>query len=144
MGVARGLADAVERVLLCSGKMYFDLLEARRKQQRGDVAIVRLEQLYPLPKKELFAALAEYPDSASVVWVQEEPINMGAWQFLRMHLGETLAGRFSWSCLARPAASSPASGSHRLHVEGQRELVALALSTPTRTHAAMEKREVLQ
>ena len=74
-------AQGVKRVLLCSGKVYYDLVAEREKLERSDVAIVRLEQLYPLSDEDLQAVLAHYADGVHVVWVQEEPANMGAWQF---------------------------------------------------------------
>ena len=80
--------DAYDRVLLCSGKIYYELLEARRRQQREDIAIVRSEQLYPFADASLAAAMESYPDGTPVYWVQEEPENMGAWYFLRVRNGE--------------------------------------------------------
>jgi 2-oxoglutarate dehydrogenase E1 component len=127
--------DSVQQILLCSGKIYFELLEERQKLKQTETAIVRIEQLYPLPEAQLFDILAQYPESASAIWVQEEPINMGAWQYLRMQLGETL-GKRTWSCLARPAASSPAAGSPRLHRQGQQELIAAALSSAVASSAS--------
>ncbi|MGH7137957.1 MAG: 2-oxoglutarate dehydrogenase E1 component, partial [Pirellulales bacterium] len=79
-----------ERILLCSGKIYFDLIAERERLKRTDVPIVRVEQLYPLPSDDLRAALAQYPDGTPVYWVQEEPENMGAWRFLRIKFGERL------------------------------------------------------
>jgi 2-oxoglutarate dehydrogenase E1 component len=100
----------VKRVLLSSGKVYYDLLAAREVKQRDDVALVRVEQLYPLDPEELNKALARYPESAKLVWVQEEPFNMGAWYYLR--------ARYSLrriSCVSRPESASPATGSAAAH-----------------------------
>ncbi len=76
----------MRRVLLCSGKVAYDLLAAREAEGSDDVAVVRVEQLYPLPSSELVQTLERYPNAAEVVWVQEEPANMGAWQFMAVNL----------------------------------------------------------
>ncbi len=118
----------VRRVLLCSGKVYYDLAEARASRKNGDVAIVRVEQLYPLRVAELQAALASYPASAQVLWVQEEPRNMGAWPYIRDALGEAVPGFDARSAVvARPPSPSPASGSATRHKLVQQALVEEAL-----------------
>ncbi len=116
----------VERILLCSGKVYYDLLEARENASRDDIALVRLEQLYPLPVTELGAILRQYPDETPLVWVQEEPENMGAWTFLRMRIREKAFGRFPFSGVTRAASASPATGSSSSHKLEQKELIAKA------------------
>jgi 2-oxoglutarate dehydrogenase E1 component len=116
----------VRRVLLCSGKIYYDLAEKRRAAQRGDVAIVRVERLYPLPAGEIAAALATYPDASELVWVQEEPINMGAWPYMAMHLPATI-GR-GLAVIGLPESSAPAQGSAKAHKAEQAALTASALS----------------
>src|SRR5262249_58102711 len=88
---------AVEGVLLCSGKLYYELAKERDDLKRQDVAIVRMEQLYPLPMEWLKAALAPYKDGTPVYWVQEEPENMGAWRFLLVRFGGELFGRWPFS-----------------------------------------------
>jgi 2-oxoglutarate dehydrogenase E1 component len=108
-------AAKVERVLLCSGKLYYELEARREALARDDVAIVRIEQLYPVPEHELFAALASYRHGTRVVWTQEEPENMGAWRFLKTRFESRLFGRFPFSCIARRAAASPATGSGASH-----------------------------
>jgi 2-oxoglutarate dehydrogenase E1 component len=90
------------------------------------VAIVRLEQLYPLPTGDLSQALAAYNDDTPVDWVQEEPENMGAWRFLRISFGERLFGRFPLKCISRPASASPATGSKTSHKQEQADLIARA------------------
>ncbi|HVX13741.1 MAG TPA: 2-oxoglutarate dehydrogenase E1 component [Pirellulales bacterium] len=105
----------VETILLCSGKFYYDLLAERERLGRADVAIVRIEQLYPLPTDDLRAVLAPYADGTPAYWVQEEPENMGAWRFLRVKFGERLFGRLPFSGISRPASASPATGSHSSH-----------------------------
>jgi 2-oxoglutarate dehydrogenase complex dehydrogenase (E1) component-like enzyme len=117
-------AGGVTRVLLCAGKVYYDLVAERDRLGRRDVAIVRVEQLYPLPADELHAALAPYP-GVEVVWVQEEPANQGPWQFMALHLPEQLEGRPLLRA-SRRAAASPAVGSHSVHEAQQREVAATA------------------
>jgi 2-oxoglutarate dehydrogenase E1 component len=127
----RVLPDALpvaraRRLLLCSGKIYYELEAERRELQRDDVAIVRLEQLYPLPLQSLERALSGYADNAPALWVQEEPQNMGAWPRLHMHFGRRLLGRWPLSCVSRPPAASPATGSASSHKLQQRRLLAAA------------------
>jgi len=119
-------AKAVKRVLLCTGKIYYELAAHREVAKHEDVALVRLEQLYPLRKDLLEAALSEYRDGTPVFWVQEEPANMGAWVHLLIHFGEKLYGRFPFSAITRSRSASPAAGSHRRHKEEQTELIARA------------------
>ncbi|MDT4905441.1 MAG: multifunctional 2-oxoglutarate metabolism enzyme [Pseudonocardiales bacterium] len=118
--------DAVTRVLLCSGKIYYDLAAARDAQERKDIAIVRVEQLYPLPADEIKAELARFP-GAEVVWVQEEPANQGAWPFMALNLPEHLDGRPLLRA-SRKASASPAVGSHSVHEAQQQEVVATAFA----------------
>ncbi|HJQ43153.1 MAG TPA: multifunctional oxoglutarate decarboxylase/oxoglutarate dehydrogenase thiamine pyrophosphate-binding subunit/dihydrolipoyllysine-residue succinyltransferase subunit [Jatrophihabitantaceae bacterium] len=117
-------AGAVRRVLLCSGKVYYDLVAAREESGRRDVAIVRVEQLYPLPADEIRAELDRYPE-ADVVWVQEEPANQGPWPFVALNLPEHLAGRPLLRA-SRRASASPAVGSLSVHEAQQREIIATA------------------
>ena len=113
----------VRRVLLCAGKIYYELAEARAAQKRRDVAIVRLEQLYPLARGEILALLSAYPRDARAVWVQEEPRNMGAWGFIRESLGDVRG----LEAVARPASPSPASGSATRHRLVQQAIIQEAL-----------------
>jgi len=106
---------SAKRVLICTGKVYYDLLAARRARNATDVAILRLEQLYPLSDVELQAALKPFAASIPVFWVQEEPRNMGAWVFLRMRLGKKLFGTWTLHGVTRPESASPATGSHGAH-----------------------------
>jgi len=119
----------VERVLLCSGKVYHDLREARRIMGDGDdaskVALVRVEQLYPLNAELMRDLLDSYGD-AQVFWVQEEPKNRGAWTHIWAVWNDLAPGR-SIEYVGRPASASPATGSHRMHREGQDRLVNEAL-----------------
>jgi 2-oxoglutarate dehydrogenase E1 component len=111
----------VTRVLLCSGKVYYDLSAARKERGRTDVAIVRLEQYYPLPTG-LPSVLSVYPKSARLYWVQEEPRNMGAWYFLNANLPRHLGER-TLDVISRPESASPATGSHSSHELEQRLLM---------------------
>ncbi|MGH7793953.1 MAG: 2-oxoglutarate dehydrogenase E1 component [Candidatus Binatia bacterium] len=117
---------AVKRVLLCSGKIYYDLNSHRAERRRDDVALVRIEQLYPLPADALAAALRQYPDDTPAVWVQEEPINMGAAGFWSLRFGTRLFDRLPFSTVARPASASPATGSMARHKQQQAALLAAA------------------
>ena len=121
--------DQVKRVILCTGKIYYDLAEHREAAGRTDVAILRVEQLYPLRAQTLETALAPYANGTPVVWVQEEPANMGAWIYIRSQFGDTLCGRWPLSGVARPASASPATGSHRRHKQEQTEIIHRAFET---------------
>jgi 2-oxoglutarate dehydrogenase E1 component len=115
------------KVILCAGKVYFDLDVARRARGITDVALLRLEQLYPLSKEELTAALAPYRDGTPLVWVQEDPANMGAWYFLAARLPGLLGGRLPLSCVARDESASPATGSPASHKLEQQRILDEAL-----------------
>jgi len=128
IGDAATQPEKVRRILLCSGKIYYELLLQRESLQRQDVAILRLEQLYPLPDRLLQSALAPYAAGTPAVWVQEEPENMGAWRFLRVHFGETLFGQFPFAGIRRPASASPATGSARIHKRDQKFLIEQAFA----------------
>jgi multifunctional 2-oxoglutarate metabolism enzyme len=118
-------AAAVRRVLLCSGKIYYDLAEQRRLDGPGDVAIIRAERLYPLPAAEILAELARYPRAERVAWVQEEPANMGAWPTMALQL-PGLLGR-PVDVVSLPASSAPAAGSAKAHVAEHTALIRTAL-----------------
>jgi len=114
------------RVRMCSGKIYYDLNQAREEGGHEDVALIRLEQLYPLADNVLLEALAPYPAGTQVAWVQEEPENMGAWPYLRARFGAKLFDRFPFSIRSRPASASPATGSSHSHKLEQQRLIAEA------------------
>ncbi|HET6533537.1 MAG TPA: multifunctional oxoglutarate decarboxylase/oxoglutarate dehydrogenase thiamine pyrophosphate-binding subunit/dihydrolipoyllysine-residue succinyltransferase subunit [Actinoplanes sp.] len=122
-------AGAVQRVLLCSGKVYYDLFQARAERGVTDTAIVRMEQIYPLPVDELKAVLAQYPNAEDFAWVQEEPANQGAWSFVALNLLEHLEG-VRLRRISRPAAAAPAVGSAKLHDAEQAALIEAALPRP--------------
>jgi 2-oxoglutarate dehydrogenase E1 component len=119
---ARGTKKA-QRVLFCTGKVYYDLDKRRTELGRDDVAIVRIEQLYPLPDVYLHAAVDHFDDGTPVTWVQEEPENMGAWRTLKARFGSMLFGRFPFSGVCRHESASPATGSASCHKLEQRELL---------------------
>ncbi|UCF66096.1 MAG: 2-oxoglutarate dehydrogenase E1 component [Acidobacteriota bacterium] len=119
---------AVDRVLMCSGKVYFDLLQHRERLGREDVAILRVEQLYPLSDETLRSALEPYREGSRVIWVQEEPANMGAWPAIRLRFNDSLWGSWPLERVSRPAASSPGTGSANRHKREQGELVERAFS----------------
>jgi 2-oxoglutarate dehydrogenase E1 component len=124
-------AKDVKRVVICSGKVYYDLFEAREKSGARNVALVRLEQFYPFPEKALAAELAKYP-AAEVVWCQEEPENQGGWNFVDRRIEGAIAaakhkaGRPRY--IGRPAAAAPATGSLKTHNKEQEALVTAALT----------------
>jgi 2-oxoglutarate dehydrogenase E1 component len=118
----------VRKIILCSGKIYYELAAARREQGTNDVAIIRIEQLYPLRAEQLSAALAPYKHGTPVIWVQEEPWNMGAWYYMRAHLPELLEDRFPLQCVSRSESASPATGSLGAHKIEQAQLIADALA----------------
>jgi 2-oxoglutarate dehydrogenase E1 component len=117
----------VTRILLCTGKVYWDLAAERERSGRTDVAIVRLERLAPIPEEEIREAVASYPGGAELVWVQEEPANQGAWGFVALGLHEVLPGRLLRK-VSRKAASSPAVGTHKVHEREQRAIVETAFA----------------
>jgi 2-oxoglutarate dehydrogenase E1 component len=122
-------ARDVRRILLCSGKIAYELEKRRQDLGRHDVAIVRVEQLYPLPKADIEAAIGAYAVGTPAVWVQEEPENMGAWRFYRIHFGEKLLDRFPFSGVCRQSAASPATGSKKSHDMEQNELLSAAFQS---------------
>ncbi|MDH3727197.1 MAG: 2-oxoglutarate dehydrogenase E1 component, partial [Myxococcales bacterium] len=105
----------VRRLVLCTGKIYYDLLERRERDDVNDIGIMRMEQLYPLRAAELQERLAPYPQNVDLVWAQEEPWNMGAWYFMRARLPEILGTDVRLRCIARPESASPATGSGASH-----------------------------
>jgi 2-oxoglutarate dehydrogenase E1 component len=120
-------AKKARKVLLCSGKVYFDLAAAKELKKAHDVGLVRVEQIYPLPEAELVSALALYKDGTEVVWVQEEPFNMGSWYFLQAQWPKALS-RLKLSVVSRPASASPATGSEASHKYEQQVLLDQALA----------------
>ncbi len=139
IGEHRALAaKKVKRVVLCAGKIYYDLLEEADKRGLGEVAIVRVEQLYPFPRAEVSAELDKYPATREVIWCQEEPMNQGAWFQIRHHLQACIGSRHSLSYAGRARSAAPAAGHLNSHVAEQAALVEQALVAPVGTDHAAE------
>lgn len=118
----------VKRVVLCSGKVYYDLLEQRRKNNQTDVAIIRIEQLYPFPHEDIHAILAPFSHVKDFVWCQEEPLNQGAWYCCQHNFRDAVPAGASLRYAGRPASASPAVGYTSVHQQQQQELVNDALN----------------
>ena len=113
----------VKRVVACSGKVYYDLVKARAEKKHGDVAIIRVEQLYPFPHKAFAAELKKYPGLTEIVWCQDEPQNQGAWFFVQHYVHENMAEGQKLGYAGRPASASPAVGYSHLHQEQLKSLL---------------------
>ena len=113
-------AKNVKRVLFCSGKVYYDLLDKQQKENRKDVALVRVEQIYPKPEKQLQKIAEKYNNATEFVWVQEEPENMGAWPFM---CREYRKSAIQFEVVSRVASSSTATGYAKQHAKQQQQLV---------------------
>jgi 2-oxoglutarate dehydrogenase E1 component len=126
-----GEVDAIEpkdvtRIIACSGKVYYDLIAARRERRLDNVAIIRVEQLYPFPHKQFAAEMKRYPNAHEVVWCQEEPLNQGAWYQTRHYFVENMRADQKLYCASRPASAAPAGGSTAKHIERQKKVVEMA------------------
>jgi 2-oxoglutarate dehydrogenase E1 component len=115
-------AAEVRRLVLCSGKVYVDLATVQAEQSDFTVAVARVEQLYSFPEAEIEAVLTRYPSLEEVVWLQEEPANMGAWEFMRWRLEELIDGRWPLRYIGRPRRASPAEGSSAWHRRNQKAI----------------------
>ncbi|MBW8844573.1 MAG: 2-oxoglutarate dehydrogenase E1 component [Burkholderiales bacterium] len=116
-------ADKVKRVIVCSGKVYYDLVKARAEKKSADVAVIRVEQLYPFPHKAFAAELKKYPHATDIVWCQDEPQNQGAWFFVQHYVHENMTEGQKLGYAGRPASASPACGYAHLHQEQQKALL---------------------
>jgi 2-oxoglutarate dehydrogenase E1 component len=121
-------AEKVRRVVLCSGKVFFDLLAARQERGVTDIAILRIEQLYPFPRRRLRKLIDQYTNSREIVWCQEDPRNQGAWYQIQHHLRAIKHGEQTLGYAGRPPSASPACGYARLHTAQQQALIDTALS----------------
>ena len=119
-------SKAVTRIIACSGKVYYDVISARREQRHDNVAVIRVEQLYPFPHKQFAAEIKRYPNATEVVWCQEEPQNQGAWYQTRHFLTENLRDDQKLFYAGRPSSASPAVGYASKHNEQQKKLVEVA------------------
>jgi 2-oxoglutarate dehydrogenase complex dehydrogenase (E1) component-like enzyme len=126
----------VRTVLVCSGKVFYTVAEARERASRRDIAVIRVEQLYPFPERELAEVLQRYADVRDVRWLQEEPANQGAWWFMRPRLERMLGGRARLTYVGREEAASPATGSHDAHQAEEDALIAAALAPDREERAA--------
>lgn len=118
---------SIDRVVICSGKVYYDLFNERKEKQKNNVAITRLEQFYPFPDKDIASYLKQFSHVKEIVWCQEEPKNMGAWSFVAPRLQETLGKGQSLTYAGRQASASPAAGQKKIHEAEQARLIELAL-----------------
>jgi 2-oxoglutarate dehydrogenase E1 component len=116
----------VHRIIVCSGKVYYDLIKFRREREIADMAIIRLEQLYPFPHEDFAAQIAAYPNATEVVWCQEEPGNQGAWHRIQHYLLRHLRDGMRLEYALRPSSASPAAGYLAIHNEQQKALVEAA------------------
>jgi len=123
-----GEGRETKKVLLCTGKIYYELDKEREARGADDVAILRVEQLYPLRDEQIMQALAPYDGGTKVVWVQEEPENMGAWRHINYNHGPAIRAKFDWSFVCRPASASPATGSSASHRKEQEMLIGEAFA----------------
>ncbi|MBO4120917.1 2-oxoglutarate dehydrogenase E1 component [Cupriavidus gilardii] len=121
-------ASKVKRVIMCSGKVYYDLVATRKERGASDVAIIRLEQLYPFPHKAVAAELKKYPNATEIVWCQDEPQNQGAWFFVQHYIMENMTEGQKLGYAGRPASASPAVGYYAKHNEQQKALLDAAFS----------------
>ncbi len=119
--------DEVTRFILCTGKVYYDLLEARRKDNLKHVVIARLEQIYPFPDKLLKHELAKYPQLKDFIWCQEEPKNQGAWYQSKHHFSDNISNQINISYAGRDPSAAPAVGNFHVHIEQQKAVVQSAL-----------------
>jgi 2-oxoglutarate dehydrogenase E1 component len=133
-------AKKTNRVVFCSGKVYYDLLEARQVHGITDVAIVRIEQLYPFPITEYAALLQQYGHVKDSVWCQEEPQNQGAWYQIRHRLQEPLSDTQQLYYAGRPGAAAPASGVFKIHLQQQQALVEAALGIESKPSKSAKPR----
>ncbi|MCG8433692.1 MAG: 2-oxoglutarate dehydrogenase E1 component, partial [Gammaproteobacteria bacterium] len=131
----------VERVVFCSGKIYYDLLEARREAGLDDVAIIRIEQLYPFPQKEYEEVIKLYNYARKIVWCQEEPRNQGAWYQIRHRLQASLQTRHELTYAGRDAFASTAAGYYQLHMKEQKALIEAALGLGSRRSAGRKTKK---
>lgn len=120
--------ERVQRIVLCSGKVFYDLSEARKKTAEDRVTIIRLEQFYPFPERALKETLAAYPNASQLVWCQEEPKSMGGWTFMESRLENLLTGRERPRYVGRAPSASPATGNYAIHMQEQEDLVREALT----------------
>ena len=121
-------ADKVKRIIACSGRVYYDLVKKREEKGCDDVAIIRIEQLYPFPHKAFGAEIKKYPHATEIIWCQDEPQNQGAWFFVQHYIHENMSAGQKLGYAGRPASASPAVGYAHLHQEQQKALIDAAFA----------------
>jgi 2-oxoglutarate dehydrogenase E1 component len=119
-------AGKVRRIIACSGKVYYELLSARRANGIADMAIIRIEQLYPFPHDDFTAQIAAYPNATEVLWCQEEPGNQGAWHRIQHYLLRHLRKGMRLDYALRPSSAAPAAGYLAIHQEQQKAVIEAA------------------
>jgi 2-oxoglutarate dehydrogenase E1 component len=134
-----GRAESVERIILCSGKIYTELVASEAREEDDVTAVARIELLYPFPEEEVKAVLSGYPNVQEIVWVQEEPQNMGAWTFVEPRLRELVDGELPVRYVGKPARPSPAQGSAWFHKGEHARMVREAFRGAEESEEAMER-----
>jgi 2-oxoglutarate dehydrogenase E1 component len=137
----RERAESVERLILCSGKIYTDLMSSEAREEDEVTAVVRIELLYPFPEEDVQAVISGYPNLKEIVWVQEEPKNMGAWAFMEPRLRELVGGKMSLGYVGKPRRPSPAQGSAAFHKKEQAAIVRAAFKGVEGSEDAREREE---
>ncbi len=122
------LPEDARRILMCTGKIYYDLIDARQQRGIDDVAIMRIEQLYPLSSPQLMKSLEGFATGSDLIWIQEEPANMGAWPYMKLRFGDELSERFQFRRISRCESASPSTGSLNAHKLEQAELLESAFA----------------
>ncbi len=128
LGDVRPYGSPTERILMCTGKTYFDLIEERTRLNAHNVAIIRIEQFYPLEAAKVVEAIQQYAAGTPIYWYQDEPTNMGAWQFVKMRWGDAISPRHPLHCISRAESASPSTGSLSAHKLEQQELLSAAFA----------------
>ncbi len=131
--------EKVTRVVMCSGKVYYDLLKKAKEENLSNIALIRIEQLYPFPEDLLKKILKSYSNLKELIWCQEEPRNQGAWDSTK-HRFRRYEDRYKVRCVSRPSAAAPAVGSHKVHLQQQTELVLKALKLYTKPNKEIENK----
>lgn len=134
----------IRRVIICAGKVYYDLRERRESAGHADAAVLRVEQLYPFPREQLRVLLETYPRAREVVWCQEEPKNQGAWHFIQVRLQRLLRPSQTLRYAGRAASASTAAGYFELHAQQQRRLVSEAFGEHLAELASTEAEQTEQ
>ncbi|MFQ5983243.1 MAG: 2-oxoglutarate dehydrogenase E1 component, partial [Woeseiaceae bacterium] len=134
-------SDKVRRIVFCSGKVYFDLVEARQIHKISDVAVVRIEQIYQFPVKLYAEIIGSYPNATDIVWCQEEPQNQGAWYQIRHRLQKPLGDHQNLYYAGRTESAAPASGIFKLHLQQQQALVEAALDIEVKASKSEKPRK---